>query len=273
MTEDKTSKDIKECGCDAETKPTEQKPVAQVPAPAVETVSKADFEKILSTMNEQQLQLKALEAQLKGNEATPKPMATVPEILSGPAPIGSKEFAEKTIKRLSENGYAEIPLPYEELRSMGVGKINTAHGVRESFSRNYSGGMNIAETASGITISTSAGVASVDPTVAFVPGGITFAPVRQYCKFKSLAKGQTSGKFLKSTLPSTSSQTAGTTATAATQTITSVSVTPSTITGVFQYVNTDIEENEPEDILATTLNSAMMTILNYEATNLLGTTA
>lgn len=272
MTEETTSKDIKECGCDSTPKETPKEVPKEVTASTQEFASKADFEKVLSNYNEQQVKLAALEAELKGNVAIPKPMATVPE-LSGNAPIGSKEFAEKTLKKLKENGYAQIELPYEELRSMGVTQFNSPHGVRESFSRNYRGGMNIAETASGITISTSAGVASVDPTVAFVPGGITFAPIRQYCKFKSLQKGQTSAKFLKSTLPSTGSQTAGTTATAATQTITSVSATPSTITGVFQYVNTDIEENEPEDILATTLNSAMMTILNYEATNLLQTTA
>ena len=111
----------------------------------------------------------------------------------------------------------------------------------------------------------------MDTDVAIVPGGISFIPVFQFAKVKQIEQGMDRARFFKTTLPANGSQTVGSTPGAATQTLTSIEVTPSTITGVYLVGDYDVIENSPFDLLQAIVEASAASYDDFVATDMLDT--
>ena len=175
------------------------------------------------------------------------------------------EVAKEYPKALERYGTYKFNIPHDTLRGVQVGRADARTGVKEAF-RNVP--QQIQEA---VSISGTHATQDLDTDVAIVPGGISFIPVFQFAKVKEIAAGADRARFFKSTLPANGSQTVGSTPSEATQTITSVEVTPSTITGTYLIGDFDEIENSPFDLLQVIVEGSSASYEDFVATDMLDT--
>lgn len=176
-----------------------------------------------------------------------------------------KEVASEYVKALETTGKYQFNIPHNVLRSIQVGNAAASTGVKEAF-RN-----SPRQIQEAVSLSGTHATQDLDTDVAIVPGGISFIPVFQFAKVKEIAAGADRARFFKSTLPGNGSQTVGTTPSEATQTITSVEVTPSTITGTYLIGDFDEIENSPFDLLQVIVEGSSASYEDFVATDMLDT--
>ena len=205
-------------------------------------------------------QLETQVAELKMAEK--KPTAQV-----GTSSDGIKTFAEvakEYPRALERYGTYKFTIPHDTLRSIQVGN-GSKYGVSEAFRGTPK------QIKEAVSISGTHATQDLDTDVAIVPGGISFVPVFQFAKVKEIAAGADRARFFKSTLPANGSQTVGSTPSEATQTITSVEVTPSTITGTYLIGDFDEIENSPFDLLQVIVEGSAASYEDFVATDMLDT--
>jgi len=196
--------------------------------------------------------------------AEKKPTATVSN--SGVDSVKTmKEVASEYVKALEVNGKYQFNIPHSTFRSVQVGRADPKTGVKEAFR----GSPALLKEA--VSLSGTHATQDLDTDVAIVPGGISFIPVFQFAKVKEIAAGADRARFFKSTLPANGSQTVGTTPSEATQTITSVEVTPNTITGTYLIGDFDEIENSPFDLLQVIVEGSSASYEDFVATDMLTT--
>lgn len=177
-----------------------------------------------------------------------------------------KELAESMAPSLEKYGKFQFDIPVSGLRSINTVQTRGANGqVTESFRGKP---LQIQEA---VSISGTHATQDLDTDVAIVPGGISFRPVFEFAKVKQIEAGMDRARFFKSTIPANGSQTVGSTPSEATQTLTSVEVTPSTITGVYLIGDFDEIENSPFDLLQAIVEGSAASYEDFVATDMLDT--
>lgn len=182
-----------------------------------------------------------------------------------------KQIAERMIKRLSDGDSFRFNIPLQEMRSRIVKTVRDPNTGRleERFTGAYQPGNGQLQEA--VSLSGTHATQDLDTDVAIVPGGISFKPVFQFAKTKMVGEGMDRARFFKTTIPANGSQTVGSTPSEATQTITSVEVTPSTITGVYLIGDFDEIENSPFDLLQSIVEASAASYEDFVATDMLDT--
>ena len=184
--------------------------------------------------------------------------------------LNLKETATRMLERLGNGDSFRFNIPLSELRGHVVTSVrnpNTGR-VEERFTGAYNGSQSIQEA---VSLSGTHATQDLDTDVAIVPGGISFKPVFQFAKVKEVGAGMDRARFFKTSLPANGSQTVGSTPSEATQTITSVEVTPSTITGVYLVGDFDEIENSPFDLLQSIVEASAASYEDFVATDMLTT--
>ena len=205
-------------------------------------------------------QLEAENAKLKLNEK--RPTATVSSTDSEIKTFS--EVAKEYPRALEQYGTYKFTIPHDTLRSITVGN-GSKYGVQEA----YRGTPKQIKEA--VAISGTHATQDLDTDVAIVPGGISFVPVFQFAKTKTIEAGADRARFFKTTLPANGSQTVGSTPSQATQTISSIEVTPSTITGTYLIGDFDEIENSPFDLLQVIVEGSAASYEDFVATDMLTT--
>lgn len=207
-----------------------------------------------------------------------KPTAQVGD--DGDRSLTVAELAEGMVKAVGEGRNYVFHIPLDVLRAVNVGKVDNSkiggipiaecyRGQKLSLSEAYKKPNKTLKEA--LTLSGTHATQDLDTDVAIVPGGISFIPVLQFAKVKEVGQGMDRARFFKSTIPDNASQTAGTTATENTSTITSVEVVPSQITGVYLEADYDLIENSPFDFLQTIVETSAASYDDFVATDMLTT--
>lgn len=199
------------------------------------------------------------------------------------------EISKEYPKALEKYGKYQFDVPLESMRSVLVAPAkntdNTGFPVRETYigqPRTIQEAWNrpnktVVESyrpetlKEAVSLSGTHATQDLDTDVAIVPGGISFVPVFQFAKTKEIERGSDRVRFFKSTIPANGSQTVGSTPSEATQTITSVEVTPSTITGVYLIGDFDEIENSPFDLLQAIVEGSAASFEDFVATDMLDT--
>jgi hypothetical protein len=197
--------------------------------------------------------------------------------------LSLNDIAGNLAEALRVNGKYEFNIPLEYFRSVNVGLAKTNWGVHEAY-RNSP--LNIKEAYAKpnklitesmsplhevVSISGTHATQDLDTDVAIVPGGISFVPVFQFAKVKQIEQGFDRARFFKSTIPANGTQTKGSAPTEATQTLTSIEVTPSVITGVYLIGDYDEIENSPFDLLQAIVEGSAASYDDFVATDMLTT--
>jgi hypothetical protein len=206
----------------------------------------------------------------------PTPTAVVTDV---PTATSLQQLTPKLFEKIEENGRATFTVPYEVIRGYGVQQVKTPNGVVERYNNGYAQGKAVSESVrikregvrEALTLTNTQPSVDVDPDVAMVPQGVTFAPTRQHAKFKQVQQGSDIARFFKTTLPASGTQTVGTAPAEATQTITAIQVTPSAITGIYTIIGTDDMEDSPYDLMEAVVNASTAMVLDFEATDMLDT--
>jgi len=200
------------------------------------------------------------------------------------AQIGKDEDVPQTIEEIARgmveavrNGQNYVfHIPLDVLRSINVGPADAKTGVKEcfrntplSFREAYNKPNKVLREA--FTLTGTHATQDLDIDVAIVPGGISFIPVFQFAKVKEIGQGMDRARFFKSTIPDNASQTAGTTPTENTSTITAIEVIPSQITGTYIIADYDLIENSPFDFLQTIVETSAASYDDFVATDMLTT--
>ena len=176
------------------------------------------------------------------------------------------QVAEQMAPSLRKFGKFEFDISLESLRSINTKQTRDRQGsVSESFRDSP---LQLKEA---VSISGTHATQDLDTDVAIIPGGISFKPVFQFAKTKRIEAGMDRARFFKTTIPANGSQTVGTTPSEATQTFTSVEVTPSTITGVYLVGDFDEVENSPFDLLQAIVEGSAASYEDFVATDMLDT--
>lgn len=175
------------------------------------------------------------------------------------------EVAREYPKALEQYGTYKFNIPHDVLRGIQVGKADPKYGVKEAY-RNTPKQLQEA-----VSISGTHATQDLDTDVAIIPGGISFVPVFQFAKVKEIVAGADRARFFKSTIPANGSQTVGSTPSEATQTITSVEVTPSTISGSYLVGDFDEIENSPFDLLQVIVEGSAASYEDFVGTDMLDT--
>ncbi len=177
-----------------------------------------------------------------------------------------RQLAEAMVPSLIKYGKFQFDIPLSGLRSITTVQTRSKSGqVTESF---RSTPLQIQEA---VSISGTHATQDLDTDVAIVPGGISFRPVFEFAKVKQIEAGMDRARFFKSTIPANGSQTVGSAPSEATQTLTSVEVTPSTITGVYLIGDFDEIENSPFDLLQAIVEGSAASYEDFVATDMLDT--
>jgi hypothetical protein len=176
-----------------------------------------------------------------------------------------KEISENMAPALRQFGKFEFDIPLESLRNTTVKTTKSGGVLTESF---RDAPVQLQEV---VAISGTHATQDLDTDVAIVPGGISFKPVFQFAKVKRIEAGADRARFFKTTIPANGTQTVGSTPTEATQTFTSVEVTPSTITGVYLIGDFDEIENSPFDLLQAIVEGSAASYEDFVATDMLTT--
>ena len=224
---------------------------AEVPAIAdtKADISKEQFKKLETELAELKMKEKRPTAQV-GTDNSIKTFA---------------EVAREYPKALETYGTYKFTIPHNTLRSIQVGSADPKTGVKEAFRNSPK------QLKEAVAISGTHATQDLDTDVAIIPGGISFIPVFQFAKVKEIVAGADRARFFKSSLPSNGSQTVGTTPSEATQTITSIEVTPSTITGTYLIGDFDEIENSPFDLLQVIVEGSAASYEDFVATDMLTT--
>lgn len=176
------------------------------------------------------------------------------------------KVAEEMIPSLRKYGKFEFDIPLNSLREINIKQTRDKSGqITESFR-----GSNL-QIKEAVSISGTHATQDLDTDVAIVPGGISFIPVFQFAKTKRIEQGMDRARFFKTTIPANGSQTVGSTPSEATQTFTSVEVTPSTISGVYLVGDFDEIENSPFDLLQAIVEGSAASYEDFVATDMLDT--
>jgi hypothetical protein len=176
------------------------------------------------------------------------------------------QVAEQMAPSLRKFGKFEFDISLESLRSINTKQTRDRAGaVTESFRDSP---LQLKEA---VSISGTHATQDLDTDVAIVPGGISFKPVFQFAKTKRIEAGMDRARFFKTSIPANGSQTVGTTPSEATQTFTSIEVTPSTITGVYLVGDFDEIENSPFDLLQAIVEGSAASYEDFVATDMLDT--
>ena len=191
-----------------------------------------------------------------------KPTAQVSE---GKTTKTWKDIAESIIPSLEQYGKFQFEIPIDGLRSVNTVQRREGGQVRESF---RDAPLQLKEA---VSISGTHATQDLDTDVAIVPGGISFRPVFEFAKVKRIEAGADRARFFKTTIPANGSQTVGSTPSEATQTFTSIEVTPSTITGVYLIGDFDEIENSPFDLLQAIVEGSAASYEDFVATDMLDT--
>ena len=234
----------------------------------------ASSEKLKNNKVEHSLQVlnAKIDAISKLKTAEKRPTAQVGP--DGDSPQTIDEIAKGMVKAVQEGQNYVFHIPLDVLRAVNVGPADPKLGVKEV----YRGArMPIREAWNKpnatlkevFTLSGTHATQDLDTDVAVVPGGISFIPVFQFAKVKQIGQGMDRARFFKSTIPDNAAQTAGTTATENTSTITSVEVVPSQITGVYLIADYDLIENSPFDFLQTIVETSAASFDDFVATDML----
>ena len=257
---------IEECSCDA-----------PIEAPKAEVEVKTEQETIPSWAKGLITSYESLSGKLEkltnlevsaGVREAPQPTAQVSN--SNETIVTPQTLAENLKKAFSEGRNLSLDIPYEQIRGTAVNSIRTPSGVKESY-KNLVQSHRIEEV--GYSLSGTHTAIDQVAGVQTVPGGLDFAPLRQYTNYKSIPKGRDSATFYKKTLPDTLTQVAGTTATESTMTFTAVNVQPSTIVGSYFKINSNDEEDVPYSIANEVLDAIAQTVVEYENTAIATTAA
>jgi len=191
------------------------------------------------------------------------------------------EIADEYVDALRKYGKYEFKIPLEYFRSINVAPAKntdkTGYPVKEVYRgfnklqlhEAYNRPNKLIKEA--VSISGTHATQDLDTDVAIVPGGISFVPVFQFAKVKQIEQGFDRARFFKTTLPGSGSQTVGSTPSEATQTLTSVEVTPSVITGVYLIGDYDEIENSPFDLLQAIVEASAASYDDFVATDMLDT--
>jgi hypothetical protein len=221
----------------------------------------ADTKADISKENKRIQKLETQVAEMK--MAAQKPTAQVADE-KGDIHKTFEQVAKEYPGALAESGRYSFTIPHDVLRGITVGN-GSAHGVKEAF---RSVPRQLKEA---VVISGTHATQDLDTDVAIVPGGISFVPVFQFAKVKEIEAGADRARFFKATIPGNASQTVGTTATEATQTISAIEVTPSTITGTYLVGDFDEIENSPFDLLQVIVEGSAANYEDFVATDMLTT--
>lgn len=246
--------------------------------------TKADISKETKRIQQLETQL----AEFKMNEK--KPTAQVSSKHSQDSIKNIREVADEYIDSLRKYGKYEFEIPTEVLRAINVAPaqntqnsgmpISEAYrgmnklGIQEAWNRPNKAvmeGYSSKTLKEAVVISGTHATQDLDTDVAIVPGGISFVPVFQFAKTKEIEAGSDRARFFKATIPGNQSQTVGTTATEATQTISAIEVTPSTITGTYLVGDFDEIENSPFDLLQVIVEGSAANYEDFVATDMLTT--
>lgn len=268
MTTDK----VEECSCPTEEMeecpedkkingkcPTEAKTEA-VPKWAEDLSSKmekitTDYSSISGTLEK----LKTLEVGVGVRTEVPKPEAQVNNTSGDTVTLAN--IAEKLKSAISEGRDLRLEIPYDQIRNTAVlTEKSGRNGVRESFKS--SNARKIQEV--GFTFTNTHTAIDQVPGVQTVPGGVDYAPLRQYTNFKFPQKGLNSATFYKKSLPDTLVQVPGTTVTESSMTFTAINISPTAIAGSYLKVDSDDEEDVPYSIAAEAIDAIGQTVVDYE---------
>jgi len=223
-------------------------------------------------------QLESLKSQIAGSDESKKPLAKVSPDVSGAGMqyLNLHDIAEKVVRDISEGRNSVFHIPLDYIRSINVGPADPKYGVQEAY---RAAPLSIKEAyvkpnkiiREAVSISGTHATQDLDTDVAIIPGGISFIPVFQFAKVKEIQQGFDRARFFTSTVPANGSQTVGSTPSEATQTLTSIEVTPSTITGVYLVGDYDEIENSPFDLLQAIVEGSAMSYDDFVATDMLTT--
>lgn len=272
-----TLEKIEECDCtvkEAEDCPEDKKIDGKCPAEkkVQETDSvptwaqdlSSKMEKIstdYSSMSGKLENLKVLEVNAGVRAEVPKPEAEVNNQKADVVTIGN--IAEKLKEAFSEGRDLKLTIPYDQIRATAVNTEKSGrNGIKESFKSGNARKHQIQEV--GFTFTNTHTAIDQVPGVQTVPGGVDFAPLRQYTNFKFPPKGQASATFYKKTLPDTLVQVAGTTVTESSMTYTAINISPTAIAGSYLKVDSDDNEDVPYDLAAETIDAIGQTVIDYE---------
>jgi len=207
--------------------------------------------------------------QSAGVRSVPKPTAQVSQ---GEDTVTMANIAEKMAKAFSEGRDLKLTIPYEGVRNLAVSTQQVGrNGIKESYKPQTSRKHQIQEV--GFTFTGTHTAIDQIPGVQTVPGGLDFAPIRQYTNYKVVPKGRDSATFYKKTLPDTLVQVPGTTVTESSMTYTAVNIQPNVIAGSYFKIDSDDEEDVPYSIAAETVDAIGQTVVDYEDTAIATTAA
>ncbi len=199
-----------------------------------------------------------------------KPQAQVNNISNDTVTL--ENIAQKMKQAFSEGRSLNLEIPYDGARGLAVASQQIGrNGVKESFKTFGTRKHQISEV--GFTFTGTHTAIDQIPGVQTVPGGVDFAPLRQYTNYQSLPKGKDSATFYKKTLPDTLIQVAGTTVTQSSMTYTAVNVQPSTIAGSYFKIDSDDEEDVPYGLATETVDAIAQTVVDYEDNAIANTAA
>lgn len=191
------------------------------------------------------------------------------------------QIAKEMLEAIREGRNYVFHIPLEFLRAINVANTKPSTGVRECYRSmplsileayqqpNRVIKESYATLKEDVVITGTHATQDLDTDVGIIPGGISFVPVFQFAKVKQIEQGMDRARFFTSTLPANGSQTVGTTPGEAVQTLTSIEVTPSTITGVFLVGDYNEIENSPFDLLQAVVEGSSASYDDFVATDML----
>jgi hypothetical protein len=252
--------------------PEDQKVDGKCPekaAPAAESIPSwvKDLQTSYASISGKLEKLTSLEAAAGIRE---KPTAQVSN--SSGDTVTLENIAEKMQKAFSEGRDLKLEIPYDQARGLAVHTTNVGrNGIKESFKSSATRKHQIQEV--GFTYSGTHTAIDQVPGVQTVPGGVDYAPLRQYTNYQAIPKGRDSATFYKKSLPDTLVQVAGTTVTQSSMTYTAVNVQPSAIAGSYFKIDSDDEEDVPYSIATETVDAIGQTVVDYEDNAIANTAA
>ena len=216
--------------------------------------------------------------ELQKTQATKKEkLPTAKVVSSKDRVLPIDEIAKEMVEAISEgrNYVFHIPLEYFRAINIQPAKFEKGEGFLTECYRGKSLHVREAYTKpnktihEAVTITGTHATQDLDTDVAIIPGGISFIPVFQFAKVKQVEQGKDRARFFTTTLPTPGAQTVGTTPTEATQTLTSIEVIPSVITGSYLVGDYDEIENSPYDLLQAIVEASAAAYDDFVATDML----
>ena len=267
--------EIEECNCEAKEMdmdcPEDKKVDGKCPDKAKTEAEIPSWVKDIQTsytsISGQLEKLTKLE-QTAGVREIPKPEAQVNNSSSDTVTMAN--LAEKLAKAFSDGRDLKLEIPYDQARGLAINTQNYGrNGIKENFKSANTRKHQISEV--GFTFSGTHTAIDQIPGVQTVPGGVDYAPLRQYTNYKAVEKGKNSATFYKKTLPDTLVQVAGTTVTESSMTYTAINVSPTAIAGSYFKIDSDDEEDVPYSLATETIDAIGQNVVDYEDNDIANT--